>query len=45
MASATTAGKGFSYPMMYRINPVYAVAYILAAIVAIPWWRYLGLIG
>ena len=45
MASATTGGKGFSYPMMSRINPVYAVAYILAAIVAIPWWRYLGLIG
>ena len=45
MASATTGGKGFSYPMMYRINPVYAVAYILAAIVAIPWWRHLGLIG
>jgi DASS family divalent anion:Na+ symporter len=45
MASATTGGKGFSYPMMYRINPVYAVAYISAAIVAIPWWRHLGLIG
>jgi anion transporter len=45
MASATTGGKGFSYPMMSRINPVYAVAYILAAIVAIPWWRHLGLIG
>jgi hypothetical protein len=45
MASATTDGKGFSYPLMYRINPVYAVAYILAAIVAIPWWRHLGLIG
>ena len=45
MAIATTGGKGFSYPMMYRINPVYAVAYVLAAIVAIPWWRHLGLIG
>jgi anion transporter len=45
MASATTGGKGFSYPMMYRINPVYTVAYIAAAIVAIPWWRHLGLIG
>ena len=45
MASATTGGKGFSYPMMSRINPVYAVAYVLAAIVAIPWWRHLGLIG
>ena len=45
MASATTGGKGFSYPLMYRINPVYAVAYVLAAIVAIPWWRHLGLIG
>ena len=45
MADATTGGKGFSYPMMSRINPVYAVAYILAAIVAIPWWRHLGLIG
>jgi anion transporter len=45
MASATTGGKGFSYPMMSLINPVYAGAYIVAAIVAIPWWRYLGLIG
>lgn len=45
MADATTGGKGFSYPLMSRINPVYAVAYILAAIVAIPWWRHLGLIG
>jgi hypothetical protein len=30
---------------MYHINPVYTVAYIAAAIVAIPWWRHLGLIG
>ena len=45
MASATTGGKGFSYPMMSLINPVYAGAYIVAAIVAVPWWRYLGLIG
>jgi anion transporter len=45
MACATTGGKGFSYSLMYRINPVYAIAYIAAAIVAIPWWRYLGLIN
>lgn len=45
MAYATTDGKGFSYRLMYRINPVYALAYVLAAVVAIPWWRYLGLIG
>ncbi|MEX0806845.1 MAG: SLC13 family permease [Candidatus Binatia bacterium] len=44
MAYATTGGRGFSYALMSRINPVYAFAYIVAAIVAIPWWRYLGLI-
>ncbi|MPZ77031.1 MAG: hypothetical protein GEU77_10965 [Deltaproteobacteria bacterium] len=44
MAYATTGGRGFGYALMTRINPVYAVAYVVAAIVAIPWWRYLGLI-
>ena len=45
LAYSTTEGKGFSYPMMYRINPIYAVAYIVALIAAIPYWRYLGLMG
>ena len=45
LAYSTTEGKGFSYPLMYRINPFYALAYLLAIIAAIPWWRYLGLIG
>jgi di/tricarboxylate transporter len=45
LAYSTTDGKGFSYPLMCRINPVYALAYILALIAAIPYWRYLGLIG
>ena len=44
-AYSTTDGKGFSYPFMLRINPIYAVAYIVALLVAIPYWRYLGLIG
>jgi anion transporter len=45
LAYSTTDGKGFSYPFMLRINPIYAVAYIVALLVAIPYWRYLGLIG
>ncbi|HEV8342012.1 MAG TPA: SLC13 family permease [Candidatus Binatia bacterium] len=45
LAYSTTEGKGFSYPLMYRINPFYAIAYILALIAAIPYWRYLGLVG
>jgi hypothetical protein len=45
LAYSTTDGKGFSYPLMCRINVFYAVAYIIALIVAIPYWRYLGLIG
>jgi anion transporter len=45
LATATTEGKGFSYRLMGRINPIYAVAYLLALIAAIPFWRYLGLIG
>ena len=45
LAYSTTEGKGFSYPLMYRINPIYALAYIVALIVAIPYWRYLGLMG
>jgi anion transporter len=45
LAYSTTEGKGFSYPLMYRINPIYAIAYIVALIVAIPYWRYLGLMG
>jgi anion transporter len=45
LAYSTTDGKGFSYPDMYRINPFYALAYIVALLVAIPYWRYLGLMG
>ena len=45
LAYSTTEGKGFSYPLMCRINIFYALAYIVALIVAIPYWRYLGLIG
>jgi hypothetical protein len=30
---------------MARINPIYAIAYIAALIAAIPYWRYLGLMG
>ena len=43
LAYSTTDGKGFSYRLMSRINPIYAGAYIVALIVAIPYWRYLGL--
>jgi anion transporter len=45
LAYSTTDGKGFSYPFMLRINPIYALAYLVALIAAIPYWRYLGLIG
>jgi DASS family divalent anion:Na+ symporter len=45
LAYSTTDGKGFSYPLMLRINPIYALAYIVALLVAIPYWRYLGLVG
>jgi anion transporter len=45
LAYSTTDGKGFSYPLMCRINIFYALAYIVALIVAIPYWRYLGLMG
>ena len=45
LAYSTTDGKGFSYPLMCRINIFYAVAYIIALIAAIPYWRYLGLMG
>jgi anion transporter len=45
MAYSTTEKKGFSYPLMCRLNPVYALAYIIAMIAAIPYWRYLGLMG
>lgn len=45
LAYSTTDGKGFSYPLMLWINPIYALAYIVALMVAIPYWRYLGLIG
>jgi hypothetical protein len=30
---------------MLWINPIYAFAYVVALIAAIPYWRYLGLIG
>ena len=43
LAYSTTEGKGFSYPLMSRINLFYAVAYIVALLVAIPYWRHLGL--
>jgi anion transporter len=45
LAYSTTDGKGFSYPLMCRINIFYAFAYIIALIVAIPYWQYLGLMG
>ena len=45
LAYSTTDGKGFSYPLMCRINPIYALAYIVALLVAIPYWRYLGLMN
>jgi len=43
LAYSTTDGKGFTYRLMHRINPVYALAYLLALVAAIPYWRYLGL--
>ncbi len=43
LAFATTDGKGFSYKFMSRISPFYALAYLIALIAAIPYWRYLGL--
>lgn len=43
LAYSTTEGKGFTYPLMARIQPVYAIAYVAALIAAIPYWRYLGL--
>jgi anion transporter len=45
LAYSTTEGKGFSYPLMSRINFFYALAYLVALIAAIPFWRYLGLMG
>ena len=45
LAYSTTDGKGFSYRLMCWINPVYAIAYIIALLVAIPYWRYLGLMN
>jgi len=45
LAYSTTEGKGFSYPLMARIHLFYAVAYIVALLAAIPYWRYLGLMG
>lgn len=45
LAYSTTDGKGFSYPLMCRINIFYAIAYIIALIAAIPYWRYLGLMN
>jgi hypothetical protein len=43
MAFATTNGTGFSYRLMNRISPFYGVAYVIALVVAIPYWRLLGL--
>jgi anion transporter len=45
LAYSTTDGRGFSYPYMSRINLFYALAYIVALLAAIPYWRYLGLMG
>ena len=45
LAYSTTEGKGFTYPLMSRINPFYALAYILAILAGVPYWRYLGLMG
>lgn len=45
LSYSTTEGKGFTYPLMSRINPFYAIAYILALLAGIPYWRYLGLMG
>jgi anion transporter len=45
LAYSTSEGKGFSYALMSRINFFYALAYMVALIAAIPYWRYLGLIG
>ena len=45
LAFSTTEGRGFSYPLMCRINPVYALAYIVALLLAIPYWRFLGLMN
>jgi len=45
MAYAVTDRKGFSYAFMCRVHPFYALAYIVALIAAIPYWRYLGLMG
>jgi anion transporter len=45
LAYSTSQKKGFTYPLMSRINPVYALAYVVALIAAIPYWRYLGLVG
>jgi anion transporter len=45
LAYSTTEGKGFNYPFMSRINFFYALAYLVALIAAIPYWRYLGLMG
>jgi anion transporter len=45
LAYSTTDGKGFSYPLMCRINVFYALAYLIALMAAIPYWRYLGLMN
>jgi anion transporter len=45
LAYSTSERKGFSYPLMCRLNPFYALAYIIALVAAIPYWRYLGLMG
>jgi divalent anion:Na+ symporter, DASS family len=45
LAYSTTDGKGFSYPLMCQINIFYALAYLIALVAAIPYWRYLGLMN
>ncbi len=45
LAYSSTEGKGFTYRLLCRMNPIYALAYILALMAAIPYWRYLGLMN
>jgi anion transporter len=45
LAYSTTEGKGFNYSLMSRINFFYALAYLVALVAAIPYWRYLGLMN
>lgn len=44
LALTSSDGKGFSYRLMNRINPIYALAYLIALVAAVPYWRFLGLV-